>query len=81
MRLATWLVTRLVAASVTTPRVAPRWALWLPEAIRAAAMASHSLELSAARVSGGMTGSSSGVSVSAIASNSSPSRVPSPRVI
>ncbi len=43
-------------------------------------MANQSVEWSAARVSGGMTESSSGVGVSAIASNSSRSSVPRPRV-
>lgn len=53
----------------------------LPDASNPAAMASHSLEWSAARVSGGITVSSSGVGLSAIAVNNSRSSVPRPRVI
>ena len=77
-RLATWLVTRLVTARVTTPRAAPRCADGLPSATIAAAIANHSLEWSAARVSRGITASSSGLGDSAMASNTSRSSVPRP---
>ena len=79
--LATWLVTRLVAARLTTPRVAARCTVGRLDAMSAAAMTNHSLEWSAARVSRGMTASSSGLGDSAIASNTSRSSVPRPRPI
>jgi hypothetical protein len=62
------LVTRLVTASVTSPRAAPRRMDGVPAAARAVPMTIHILEWSAAEVSRGMRKSSSGLGDSATAS-------------
>ena len=78
IRLASWLVTRLVTARLTTPRAAPRLTDWLPNAPIPAAMANHSLEWSAALVRRGIVESKSGLGDSATASKTSRSKLPRP---
>ena len=77
-RFATWLVSRLVTASVTTPRAAPRRIEGVPAAPMIAAIPNHNLEWSAAEVSRGISASSSGLGDSATASKISRSREPRP---
>jgi hypothetical protein len=81
MRLAPWLVTRLVTASVTSPRAAPRRIFGVPAAASPAAIATHSFEWSAARVRRGMTVSSTLLSDSATAKKTRRSTVPSPMAL
>jgi hypothetical protein len=75
------LVIALVTARLTAPRPAPRRAERFPESAIAAAIANHSLALSAARLSTGIAVSTKGLREFAIASNTSASRAPRPLLI
>ncbi|TDT30900.1 hypothetical protein CLV29_2307 [Naumannella halotolerans] len=73
-RLETWLASRLVMATETSPRVAARRARAEPLSAITAEMPSQIPERSAKRVSRGMAASSSGLRVSATASKTAVSR-------